>query len=150
MVGLLLMQGRAWHLSYSLNSIKCHVHSVSSGISSLPCSVLITGRDMEGYKTFYSSRAWKDARRNYKQSVGGLCEECLKKGIITPAEIVHHKIPLTAENVGDLEISLGWCNLQALCRQCHAQAHEDMYAERTGKRYRIDENGRVVIRDSVL
>jgi len=105
---------------------------------------------MDGYKTFYSSRAWKDARRNYKQSVGGLCEECLKKGIITPAEIVHHKIPLTNENVGDLNISLSWNNLQALCRQCHAKAHEEMYAERTGKRYTIDEHGRVTIRDSIL
>jgi len=101
---------------------------------------------MDGYKTFYSSQAWKDARRNYKQSVGGLCEECLKKGIITPAEIVHHRIPLTNENVSDLNISLSWDNLQALCRQCHAKAHEDMYADRTGKRYRIDDNGRVIIR----
>ena len=100
-------------------------------------------------REFYSSRAWKDARRNYKQSVGGLCEECLKKGIITPAEIVHHKTPLTDENVCDLEISLGWGNLQALCRECHAKAHEDIYRQRTGKRYRIDEQGRVII-DSVL
>jgi len=105
---------------------------------------------MDGYKEFYSSRAWKDARRNYKQSVGGLCEECLKKGAITPAEIVHHITPLNADNVSNLEISLGWNNLKALCRQCHAKAHEDMYAERTGKRYRIDENGRVTICDSVL
>jgi len=105
---------------------------------------------MNGYKQFYSSQAWKDARRNYKQSVGGLCEKCLEKGIVTPAEIVHHKTPLTDENVGDLSISLGWCNLQALCRQCHAKAHEDMYAERTGKRYRIDDSGRVIIRDTIL
>ena len=105
---------------------------------------------MDNQKAFYSSQAWKDARRNYKKSVGGLCEMCLSKGIITPAEIVHHKIPLNNKNVSDLNISLGWCNLQALCRQCHAKAHEDMYAERTGKRYTIDNNGRVRIRDSVL
>ena len=69
---------------------------------------------------FYDSRAWKDTRRNYKQSVGGLCEKCLAKGLITPAEIVHHKTPLTVDNVSDLNISLSWDNLQALCRQCHA------------------------------
>lgn len=103
---------------------------------------------MEGYKVFYNSKAWKDTRRNYKQSVGGLCEECLKKGIITPAEIVHHKVPLTEENVQDLNLSLGWCNLQALCRQCHANVHEELKG-RPPKRYRIDEHGRVVI-DSVL
>jgi len=100
-------------------------------------------------REFYSSRAWKDARRNYKQSVGGLCEECLKQGKITPAEIVHHKVPLTDDNVSDLSISLSWGNLQALCRDCHAKAHEKMYRERTGKRYRIDEQGRVII-DSIL
>ena len=105
---------------------------------------------MEGHKTFYSSRAWKDARRNYKQSVGGLCEECLKKGIITPAEIVHHKTPLNEKNVSDLEISLGWGNLQALCRPCHAKAHEEIYMQRTGRRYRIDENGKVQITDGII
>ena len=114
------------------------------------CLDVIQEKAMGEQKAFYSSQAWKDARRNYKQSVGGLCEECLKKGIITPADIVHHKKPLTDENVSDLSISLGWCNLQALCRQCHANAHEEMYAQRTGKRYRIDENGKVIIRDSVL
>lgn len=100
-------------------------------------------------RSFYNSTAWKDARRNYTQSVGGLCERCLEKGIITPAEIVHHKVPLTDENVTDLSISLNWGNLQALCRQCHAEVHEEMYAARSGKRYRI-ENGRVVIRDGVV
>ena len=105
---------------------------------------------MKETKPFYDSTAWKNTRRNYKQSVGGLCERCLAKGIITPAEIVHHKTPLTADNMTDLNISLSWNNLQALCRQCHAEVHDDMYAERTGKRYRIDENGRVIIRDSVL
>lgn len=67
--------------------------------------------------------------------------------MIVPAEIVHHKIPLTADNVKDLNISLSWNNLQALCRQCHAEVHDDMYAERTGRRYTINSNGHVQIRD---
>ena len=67
--------------------------------------------------------------------------------MIVPADIVHHKIPLTDENVNDLSISLSWDNLQALCRQCHAEVHDDMYAERTGRRYKIDRNGHIVIRD---
>jgi 5-methylcytosine-specific restriction endonuclease McrA len=99
-------------------------------------------------KAFYHSAAWKNTRRNYKQSVGGLCERCLAKGMIVPADIVHHKIPLTDENVNDLSISLSWDNLQALCRQCHAEVHDDMYAERTGRRYKINNNGQVVIRDN--
>jgi len=99
-------------------------------------------------KAFYHSQAWKNTRRNYRQSVGGLCERCLAKGMIVPAEIVHHKIPLTADNMNDLNISLSWKNLQALCRQCHAEVHDDMYAERTGRRYKIDRSGHVVIRDN--
>ena len=95
---------------------------------------------------FYNSKAWKDTRRNYKQSVGGLCERCLSQGIIRPAEIVHHKEPLTESNIQNLELSLGWKNLQALCRQCHAEVHDDIYAQRTGRRYRIDNNGKIIIR----
>ena len=105
---------------------------------------------MENYKTFYNSTAWRNTRRDYKQSVGGLCEECLKKGIITPAEIVHHKTPLNKDNVSDLSVSLSWDNLQALCRPCHAKAHEEMYMQRTGRRYKIDEDGRVQIKDGII
>ena len=103
---------------------------------------------MKDNKAFYHSAAWKNTRRNYKQSVGGLCERCLAKGMIVPADIVHHKIPLTDENVNDLSISLSWDNLQALCRQCHAEVHDDIYAARTGRRYKINNNGQVVIRDN--
>lgn len=99
---------------------------------------------------FYNSKAWKDTRRNYKQSVGGLCERCLERGIITPADIVHHKTPLTEQNISDLSISLGWENLQALCRKCHGEVHDEIYAKRSGRRYRIDENGKAVIYDTVL
>ena len=99
---------------------------------------------------FYNSRAWKGTRRNYMQSVGGLCERCLERGIITPAEIVHHKVPLTDKNVSDLSISLGWGNLQALCRQCHAEVHEEMYESRRKRRDRIDQNGKVIVNDTVF
>lgn len=96
---------------------------------------------------FYRTQAWKNTRRDYLKSVGGLCERCLRKGLIVPAEIVHHKIPLNESNIGDLSISLCWDNLEALCRKCHAEAHDDIYAERTGRRYKIEDNGKVVIRD---
>ena len=99
---------------------------------------------------FYNTKAWKDTRRNYKQSVGNLCERCLSKGIITPAEIVHHKEPLTADNISNLNISLGWNNLEALCRACHAEVHEEMYKKRTGRRYSVDSSGKIVIDSSPL
>ena len=99
---------------------------------------------------FYRSQAWKDTRRNYKQSVGNLCERCLKRGIIQSADVVHHIVPLTTDNVGDINLSLNWDNLQALCRKCHAEAHEEIYARRANRRYKVDENGRVEIRDDTV
>ena len=41
---------------------------------------------------FYSSRAWRDCRDAYARSVGGLCERCRAKGLITPGTEVHHKV----------------------------------------------------------
>jgi 5-methylcytosine-specific restriction endonuclease McrA len=98
-------------------------------------------------KAFYHTMAWKNTRKAYSQSVGGLCERCYSKGIVTPAEIVHHKIPLTEDNISDTNITLNWNNLEALCRKCHAEVHEQMYQDRSNKRYTIDSNGKVIIRE---
>lgn len=92
-------------------------------------------------KSFYTSIQWKNTREAYKASVGGLCEVCWAKGIVTPGEIVHHKIPLTQENITDESIALGWDNLQLVCRQCHADIHESRE-----KRYTVDEWGHVIAR----
>ena len=79
----------------------------------------------------------------------GLCEECLQKGLIVPAEIVHHKVHITPDNINDPSITLSWDNLEAVCRKCHAEIHEDEYAanehiHRRRRRYRVDDFGRVV------
>ena len=92
-------------------------------------------------KVFYKSQAWKHCRAAYVKEVGGLCEACLKKGLYSPAEIVHHKIHITPENIGDPNITLSHSNLEALCRLCHAKEHE-----RITRRYTVDEFGRVAIR----
>ena len=92
-------------------------------------------------KTFYSSKNWADCRAAYRKSVGGLCELCLKSGIIKAGEIVHHKKPLTPSNINDPNITLNWENLQLLCREHHAEVHEQ------GKRrYTVDKNGKVTSR----
>ena len=88
---------------------------------------------------FYKSRAWRNCRAAYAKSVGGLCEQCLKKGIYKPGEIVHHKAELSPENIDNPEITLAWENLELLCRDCHAKAHG------TVKRYKVDEMGRVTV-----
>lgn len=69
----------------------------------------------------------------------GLCEECLKIGLIVPAEEVHHKIHITPANIDNPNITLNYANLIALCREHHRQLHGVKK-----KRYQIDEYGRVI------
>ena len=90
-------------------------------------------------KKLYTSAAWVKCREAYKQSVGGLCERCLKAGQIVPGEIVHHKAHLTPETVDDPAVALNFDNLELLCRECHAAEHE-----LTRRRWKIDAEGRAV------
>ena len=84
---------------------------------------------------FYKTKAWQDCRNAYIRKVGGLCEKCKARGLIVPAEIVHHKIHLNAEKVKDPAIALNPDNLEALCRICHGAEHGKMY-----RRYVIGED----------
>lgn len=87
---------------------------------------------------FYKSKQWQNTRNAYVRYIGGLCEECYKKGKIVPVEEVHHIIPLTPENINNPNITVNWENLVGLCRECHRQAHSKRV-----KRYEVDEMGRV-------
>ena len=96
-------------------------------------------------KSFYKSRRWQTTRLAYLKSVGGLCERCLKRGVINPGTKeqpleVHHKVPLNADNVKDPNIALGWDNLELLCKQCH-----DEEKQRRAKRWKIGPDGRVIL-----
>ena len=75
-------------------------------------------------RKFYSSKAWQSCRNEYMKRAHYLCEECLRKGIYKPAEIVHHKIELDPITIERPEIALSFDNLEALCRDCHAEKHE--------------------------
>ena len=82
----------------------------------------------------------KCAGKPIKKQVGGLCEECLKNGLINPGEVVHHIIFITPGNVTDPAITLSFDNLRLLCRKHHEEIHN-----RLKKRYCIDGQGNVVI-----
>lgn len=88
---------------------------------------------------FYSSKAWRDCRAAYTKSVGGLCERCKAQGRLRPANVVHHKIHISPDNINDPSVTLNWNNLQALCRDCHAEIHK-----RVVKRYKVESNGRII------
>ena len=91
-------------------------------------------------ESFYKSKAWQQCRSSYSKSVGGLCECCLKRGLVKAGEIVHHKVKLSPDNINDPAVALSWDNLELLCRDCHAKAHG------SAKRYKVDEIGRVTIK----
>lgn len=86
--------------------------------------------------SFYNSKDWHECRKAYLKSVNSLCERCLSKGLYIPAQIVHHKIYLTEENYGDLELMLNFENLEALCLACHNEEH---YKKRNKKRWKFVE-----------
>ena len=95
-------------------------------------------------RAFYQSPAWKKARAAYAKEKRGLCERCLAKGLYTPGVLVHHKTPLTPENIHDEDVALNPANLELVCRECHAEEHDEIYRSRTGRRYKFDELGRVI------
>ena len=104
-------------------------------------TVDIRGKNKDFADAFYTSWTWRRCKAGYKNSVGGLCERCKKRGLITPADEVHHKIRLTTENINKPEIALNWDNLMALCEDCHKEMH------RNPKRWRVDADGNVTAKD---
>jgi 5-methylcytosine-specific restriction protein A len=59
---------------------------------------------------------WRRISKQFLQR-NPLCEHCKEYGRLTPAELVHHKKPLSEGGTNDYD------NLQALCRSCHTKHH---------------------------
>ena len=71
-------------------------------------------RDQEA-QAFYTSSQWR-AVRAQKLQEQPCCEECLRHGIITPATLVDHIIPIKQGGA-----RLDFDNLQSLCWSCHSR-----------------------------
>ena len=63
-------------------------------------------------------RAWQRIRKRYVE-LHPFCEECIKAGVLTPVQEVHHIVPLTAGGTNDQH------NLIALCKSCHSRIHAE-------------------------
>ena len=118
------------------------------GTDTAPCSLLLRSQKEHNMaqkfaRPFYNSATWQSVRQSVLERSGGLCERCWKKGIIRTADVVHHKIFLTPKNIRDPNVSLNPKHLEALCQDCHAEAH----SSKTRRRYRVDGSGEVVIRE---
>jgi 5-methylcytosine-specific restriction enzyme A len=70
---------------------------------------------------FYNSPTWRRAREWVLIRDHYLCQQCLQKGVLTPAEIVHHIHHLQDHP----ERALDESNLQSVCARCHNQLHPE-------------------------
>lgn len=67
------------------------------------------------YVRFYKLKPWLEIREVALIRDNYLCVACLRKGIITPAQLVDHIVPIKQN--WSLRLTLD--NLQSLCESCH-------------------------------
>ena len=67
--------------------------------------------------------AWKKLSQQRRDLDAYLCQDCLKRGVLTPSPLVDHIIPIHVRTDWRLEIG----NTQVLCTNCHRiKTSEDM------------------------
>lgn len=70
----------------------------------------------------YQNTAWRKMRDTFLHE-HPICEECLKKGKVTPATDVHHiRSPFSKGEV-NYTLLMDYDNLMALCKECHGNIH---------------------------
>ena len=89
-----------------------------------------TSKQAKDKSEIYNSREWKELRAAKLRSTKGLCEECMKQGIVTAARCVHHVVPIetarTKDEMRRLAIDCGLQGLKSLCFACHARIHKKL------------------------
>jgi 5-methylcytosine-specific restriction protein A len=73
----------------------------------------------EKYNAFYQSRDWRALRAAKFVQANGVCERCLKNGIVRVGREVHHIVPIDKDWSKRLDIN----NLVCLCSDCHNSEH---------------------------
>lgn len=98
----------------------------------------------EWAKAFYNSTAWKGARAAYIKTRiaadGGMCETCHE----VPGYIVHHRTPLTQENINDSDVTLNFANFKYDCKECHDKEDENHGLNEKNETLCYFVNGRMV------
>lgn len=111
----------------------------------------------EWAKSFYKSKAWQETRAWVLHRDRMACVRCRERGLIVPAEEVHHIIHLTKDNIRDRNISLNPRNLISLCYSCHKKEHEEERVQAMNKDtskpsftvdYVFDKSGNLVKRET--
>lgn len=73
-------------------------------------------------KKAYNTTEWRKLREVYMRE-HPICEKCLERGKITPAEDIHHKISPFRSGEVNYGLLLDHDNLMAVCKECHAAIH---------------------------
>ncbi|WP_044502814.1 HNH endonuclease [Megasphaera massiliensis] len=102
-------------------------------------------------RDFYNSTRWRKCAKEFAKSKLYICERCHNQYRPKPGKkrryIVHHKKPLTPDNIDDEYIAYGWDNLELLCLECHNTTHAPSGA---GRRMTFDEDGNLIGIDDAL
>jgi len=81
------------------------------------------------YQRLLNNKRWLEVKRMVWQRANGLCEDCMKQGIIRAGVDCHHIIPVeTATTIQEMErLCYDWRNnIRLLCIQCHSNIHRGM------------------------
>ena len=70
----------------------------------------------------YNSTAWRNLRLAHIKNEP-LCQRCLAKGIVKPADHVHHKVSPFRNGEIDWGLLLDQDNLESICAECHGEEH---------------------------
>ncbi|MGB9813519.1 MAG: HNH endonuclease [Thermovenabulum sp.] len=71
------------------------------------------------YWEFYKSDEWGRVKTQALVRDKGLCQWCLRKGIIRNADVVHHIVPLKEDWSKRFDLD----NLVSICHECHNKHH---------------------------
>ena len=80
------------------------------------------------YQRLLNSKRWQEVKRIVWQRTNGLCEDCLKHGIVRAGVDCHHIVPVeTATSPQEMErLCFDVNNVRLLCVACHSAIHKGM------------------------
>ena len=80
------------------------------------------------YQRLLNSKRWQEVKRIVWQRTNGLCEECIKQGIVRAGVDCHHIVPVeTATTPQEMErLCFDVNNVRLLCIACHSAIHKGM------------------------
>ena len=82
----------------------------------------------KNYQRLLNSKRWQEVKRIVWQRTNGLCEECMKQGIVRAGVDCHHIVPVeTATTPLEMErLCFDVNNVRLLCIACHSAIHKGM------------------------